>query len=456
MNTIDHVTIQNYRAIQKIEFSPKPINIFVGRNNCGKSSILQALALNLAGSTNFKDAVGNNIWVDLVYGKKYNVDFLPFNGTNQITIECKINKHHLKSTIEIISDGYPNDERGSIIQTFFQKKIEEFLQKESTVSQIKETYFSLGKKSDTRQLTFDGISQPSTYQDEIENPPISENYDILKNYFHNYISHLKDELTIDLFKQRKVVFSGYRDNKLEYISIVFLNAPIRRMPSERYPSSSDNLTRRFFMEFLDNRMSSRLAIVNIYNTKKDNLSVLIANLEHSNEPFDISRLHDLSIESNKINKTLENLRGKIPYFQDIRKTDFGLQIFVKGQNNPLPLSSMGDGFNSLLKLTFMNNFLNNGTIILEEPEISLHPGFLFILCEAMMSNSKESQFFISTHSIDFIKTILKVSEWSKQLDNIQIIRMHSQPDIQNLEIETISGICAKDEIENIGRDLRGI
>jgi hypothetical protein len=34
--------------------------------------------------------------------------------------------------------------------------------------------------------------------------------------------------------------------------------------------------------------------------------------------------------------------------------------------------------------------------------------------------------------------------------------MHAQPDIQSLDLETISGICAKDEIENIGRDLRGI
>jgi AAA15 family ATPase/GTPase len=210
------------------------------------------------------------------------------------------------------------------------------------------------------------------------------------------------------------------------------------------------------MELLDTRVPSRFAVVNIYQTKKDHSNDLIANLKHSNEPFDLSHLHDLSIESNKINKTRDSLREKIDYFEDIRKTDLGLQIFVKGQKNPLPLSSMGDGFSSLLKLTFMNNFLDNGIIILEEPESSLHPGFLYLLCEAMISNSQESQFFISTHSIDFIKTILKVAEWSNQLSNVQIIRMHSQPDGLNLDLEMISGDCAKDEIENIGRDLRGI
>ena len=151
------------------------------------------------------------------------------------------------------------------------------------------------------------------------------------------------------------------------------------------------------------------------------------------------------------------MREKIEYFQDIRKTDSGLQIFVKGQNNPLPLSSMGDGSNSLLKLTFMNNLLDNGTIILEEPESSLHPGFLFILCEAIMNNSKESQFFISTHSIDFIKTMLKVFEWNNQLDNIQIIKDSILDQIfKTLKSKRFRGLAQKMRLRKFGLDLRGI
>ena len=117
---------------------------------------------------------------------------------------------------------------------------------------------------------------------------------------------------------------------------------------------------------------------------------------------------------------------------------------------------MGEGFNSLLKLTFMNSLLEKGTIILEEPESSLHPGFLFILCEAILNNSKDTQFFISTHSIDFIKTLLKVAEWNNKLDDIQVVRMHLQLDTPNQDIEALSGKIAKEEIEEIGRDLRGI
>lgn len=456
MNRIEHVSIQGYRAIKKVEFTPKTINIFVGRNNCGKSSILEAIALNLSGSTNFLDAVGNNVWTDLTYVKKYNPNFFPYAESKKSSIELKINNRDRNSTIEILEEGYPNDERGSIIQTFFQKKVDEYLQKGSTISEIKDLYSSHKKtESSTRQVTFEGLSSPSSFHEDIENQLFSDEYDALKFLFNNYISNLKDELITDIFKQRKVVLTGYLDSKLEYISVVFFNAPNRRLTPERY-RSTENFSRRFFMEFLDIRMPSRFVVVNIYATKEPESNLLVTNLEHSNEPFDLSHLHDLLVGCNRINLTVDNLREKITYFEDIRKTDSGLQIFIKGQKSPLPVSSMGDGFSSLLKLSFMNNILNSGTIILEEPERTLHPGFLFILCEAILNNSKDSQFFISTHSLDFIKALLKVFDWSNQLDDIQIIRMHSQPDVAEIDIETISGINAKNEIEDIGRDLRGI
>ena len=39
------VSIKNYRAIENLEFSPNSINVFVGPNNCGKSSVLEAIAV---------------------------------------------------------------------------------------------------------------------------------------------------------------------------------------------------------------------------------------------------------------------------------------------------------------------------------------------------------------------------------------------------------------------------
>ncbi|MFA5614754.1 MAG: AAA family ATPase [Methanoculleus sp.] len=150
------------------------------------------------------------------------------------------------------------------------------------------------------------------------------------------------------------------------------------------------------------------------------------------------------------------LKEKIAYFDDIQKTDKGLQVFLKNQDAPLPVSSMGDGFRSLLSLTFMNSLAGEGVIILEEPEVSLHPGFMYILCEAILKNSKESQFFISTHSMDFVRALLNVLKWEGQTDDIHIIRMFTGLATQSPDIEVLSGDDALNDIEEIGRDLRGI
>ena len=41
-----NITIEHFKGLGKIELGPiKPINILIGRNNCGKSSILECLNL---------------------------------------------------------------------------------------------------------------------------------------------------------------------------------------------------------------------------------------------------------------------------------------------------------------------------------------------------------------------------------------------------------------------------
>jgi len=54
--SIKKVRIQNYKGLEDLEFEPSRINIFVGRNNTGKSSALEAVALTLSATNGFKDA----------------------------------------------------------------------------------------------------------------------------------------------------------------------------------------------------------------------------------------------------------------------------------------------------------------------------------------------------------------------------------------------------------------
>ncbi|MDO8871246.1 MAG: AAA family ATPase [Methanoregula sp.] len=464
MKNIDFISINNYRAIKNIELLPKSINIFVGPNNCGKSSILEAIAMNLSGKNGFTDEGGANIWSFLIASKKYDPDFLFFNNSKQIKIESNNPDKTNQIIFETFKEGYPDGETGKIIQNFLQTQVSTFLEKASTISEIKESYLFIPKKNtqtSLRQITindFIGHDYSDEYLDNSFKQQYQETDDVLQMSFINYMTYLRDNLIFELFRMKKMVLTGYCNDKIEYIYVYFYNLPIYGpfgSNADKNRTAYDNINRRFYMELLGTRVN-RTKLVQVLNTSEKTHKNLITCLRNSNTPSEISYLHDLVIDNNKINETIENLREKIKYFQDVRKTDTGLQIFIRDQKNPLPISSMGDGFNSLLKLTMMNNLLDNGIIILEEPESSLHPGFLFILSEAILNNSKNSQFFISTHSLDFIKSLLKVAEWNNQLDELQIVRMHTRLDFQNQDIECLSGIEAKEELEEIGIDLRGI
>jgi predicted ATPase len=456
MEKIGSIKIENFRAIKNFEITSKSINIFVGPNNCGKSSVLEGLSLNLSGNNGFNDAINNNIWNNLVRNKKYDPNFLINKNSNQAKIACNyLNGKKYSILIDIYDEGFPENEIGLKIRKYFQEKIEKYFQKGSVIAEIQESYLLNTKKGipiQKQKTLFDSQSN----QDDFEYQHLLENDEIIKETIQKFLLDTKNSIFLDIFKQKKIVFCGYIDNELDYISVVLYNIQYSPYIAERYRYSSDFIIRRFYAdELLYRSPLSKMRVIKIIETS-NNWKNVIANLIQENYPTDLNNLHDLAISNNKIKRIIENLSNRVTYFQDIRKTDEGLQIFLNNQNNPLPISSMGDGFKSLLRLSFMNGLLDNGVIILEEPEVSLHPGFLFVLCEAILINLKELQFFISTHSIDFIRIILQIAEWNNLLDEIQIIRMHPQSDGQEIDIEVIEGIEAKDEIEEIGRDLRGI
>ena len=73
---------------------------------------------------------------------------------------------------------------------------------------------------------------------------------------------------------------------------------------------------------------------------------------------------------------LDSLKKQIGYMQDLRTIGDGLYVFEEGLERPLPISFIGDGFRATLLTSFVSVLAESGTLILEEPEISLHPGFI--------------------------------------------------------------------------------
>jgi Predicted ATP-dependent endonuclease of the OLD family len=98
----------------------------------------------------------------------------------------------------------------------------------------------------------------------------------------------------------------------------------------------------------------------------------------------------------------------------LERFNFDSLVFA-GVNTDVPIESMGDGFKALVGL--LGSLFaepNGGILLLEEPEVHMHPGYLRELVKYITTISKtlDIQFFISTHSLDLIEYFLNSENFS--------------------------------------------
>jgi AAA15 family ATPase/GTPase len=169
---------------------------------------------------------------------------------------------------------------------------------------------------------------------------------------------------------------------------------------------------------------------------------------------DILELHRKLVNTKKLQEVIDTLRNRIPYFEDIREVEEDLFVWLTNIKESLPLSFMGDGFEDLVKLSFMAPLVKDGIVLFEEPEVSMHPGYLDILAEEIILNAKNSQFFITTHSLELVEYLLEKADERNKLDSIHVIKMGREID-GHISREVLKGNEAKEEREEIKTDLRG-
>ncbi len=149
MVSIKNLHIENFRAIGELDYSPRQINIITGRNNTGKSTLLDAIYVNATGLLfdQFED-----------YGL-YNIK----NGETKATINSDINKLNLFRNLKELKKY--NKE---LLKTIEKYIIERFLEDIEGDGQFKEKYLQLiFKYVDFLITTFDfGFGIISYFIDE--------------------------------------------------------------------------------------------------------------------------------------------------------------------------------------------------------------------------------------------------------------------------------------------------
>ncbi|RUM34146.1 MAG: hypothetical protein DSY33_02965 [Archaeoglobus sp.] len=133
MQQINYVKIKNYKCLKEFEFEPGRINILVGRNNTGKSSVLEAIGLIMSSLNDFKDSMENNLISIVIRGEdnlhgfkiqlplKYLID----SEENKSEILLKKEDNNLKLYIEYLKEGYPESDISNDISNCFVEYIDD-------------------------------------------------------------------------------------------------------------------------------------------------------------------------------------------------------------------------------------------------------------------------------------------------------------------------------------------
>lgn len=404
MSRITRVNIENYRGIKDLRFKPNRINIFVGRNNAGKSSALEAITLAISSLNNFKDLLGRDIVSEIVERRRrYSTKYFINVATKKSEISLEINSSSkLKLVLEYFdASEYPKSEVGMNFISFLEKQSLEVVDRSPLILELRHSLLEKNIKKDELENFYELLTR--RIEDE-------------KNKFVNHIMNLP-----------KLFFVSYLNNKI--------------LSEGVYLGPDFKARRRFYLPHLEGFFRLK--------TGRSRVSVPIL-FGMARRVLDINQLYDAAVRKNKISKVLDILRINLENFDDLRKVEEEILCTFQNVKEPIPLPFMGDGFITMTKIIFLSTLAEKGIIVLEEPENNLHPGYLRIAAEQIAEN-KDTQFFLSTHNIELIEYLLEQKE---ELDEIQFIRMYRYSD-GDLGYEILSSHEAEYELDELKADLRG-
>jgi len=85
---INRLDVENFRGIGEMKLDTKPINVFVGRNNTGKSSVLEAATLAATSPTGYADALNNDL-LPPILGKETSLSYWVKMGYKEARIKLE-------------------------------------------------------------------------------------------------------------------------------------------------------------------------------------------------------------------------------------------------------------------------------------------------------------------------------------------------------------------------------
>ncbi len=139
-------------------------------------------------------------------------------------------------------------------------------------------------------------------------------------------------------------------------------------------------------------------------------------------------LYTRTVEQGRRRQAKDIVSGVVPGIDDIEILAEGEAptVHLVYEDRSVPAALAGDGIQSLLRLTLELAARRKGTVLLEEPEVHLHPGAIRQAAKVILSATRQDiQVILSTHSLELIDALLAESSAS-ELEWISLYRLQLQ------------------------------
>ena len=497
MTTVEKFVVEGFRAISnRVAIEPRRINIIVGRNNVGKSSLIEGLALLLAAGNGYRDVLGRDVLAELLISEKGYSDLRYLinqpERNRRAVLECLAGGRRLRLEMYLDRDGTTlPSEVSSELQRYIYGKISERLRDlgmsiENSLKRMGELALHYGKEVEGIALLLrhmEGLvkfllSKPATL-DELSGLVESFEQDILgrpygfalSELFKTYsrvLLKLVFELPEMWLRREKIVLAFYDGGGISDLKVVF-GEGLRIEPE------FGALKRGLDFEQIVARMPIRLLIDEIgsklsYMERPGRLITVKRGREVPEIPL-IYLSHRGMWRPEGLRALIsEAFRRKKDSIVDALARDLGIDriavmeageeervdIWVRFRDfkEPLPLYTLGDGMVSLLKIIHALAIAEGGVVMIEEPETSLHPGYMRWCSSLIINAATKVQVFLTTHSLEIIEYILGRAEESGVLDSVRLVRMSRVGGI--LDIVELDGREALARLKAVEQDLRGV
>ncbi|MGC8607524.1 MAG: ATP-binding protein [Vulcanisaeta sp.] len=419
-----HLTVEDYGPFSKLDIDLGDITIFVGRNNTGKSTALEAIVLLLS-------SIDSSRMTDVLSKLSYKGRYL---------INLRSSKETATISGNIYSQGITN--RVEVRITSDISKLGEY--RNNVIPEIMRLAIELSPRS--QEILIEAFRRIQK-----ENRNVKDFSEAFGKFVDEVVTTLSDYVN-DLLSSIMLMYV-YIDDKLISIASLPLMSEVKF--SENIVNRLMRLglssieARRLLNNQLGRILESRVIPINVNKVNMKPINVQYLNAQRlSTYSFPIDTL-----SPGRQTEFIDLLRSEVRYFYDYRGGHVILNF--DGNKVDVPYSLMGDGFKALVRMLGLI-VMGVDVAVIDEPEAHLHPGFMELIVKYMVEPRflDRMQFIMATQSLEFLDYLLNAARDRGVLDRVRLIRLYLMPD-GSIDYEQLSGEDAYGERHKLESDLRG-